>query len=306
MRIRELGEFGLIDLIKKMLKSSNHLTNRIGDDCAVLPFNRQNFLLLTCDMLVEDVDFTRRDRPFLVGHKSLGCCLSDIAACGGIPHYAQISLGLPSNMSVSWVRELYRGIISVGKAFKVEIVGGDISRSNKLIIDVSSVGTVERRNLASRAGAKKGDIIFVSGKLGGSIRGRHLSFTPRVKEARYLVKNYKINSMIDISDGLLQDLGQILKQSKLGAILFKDLIPISTHARSFNEALYMGEDFELLFTLSPIEARRLIRSRQNKKFFPIGELVDKTCGLVLLDKQARKIKLKSKDIFKFLTGFKHF
>lgn len=289
----------MIDLIRGMMKSPPESIKGIGDDCAVLPFDRQKFLLLTCDMLIEDVDFTRKDRPYLVGRKSLGCCLSDIAACGGFPRYAQISLGLPPEISVSRVRALYRGIISHAKEFKVEIVGGDISRSDKLIIDAGLIGMVERGNLVLRQGAKSGDTIFVSGKLGGSIYRKHLRFTPRIKEARYLVKHYKINSMIDISDGLIQDLGHILKQSNQGAVLFKELIPLSVQARRFNEALYMGEDFELLFTLVPSEARRLIRSRQNRRFYPIGEIVDKTQGLVLLDQQARKIKLES-------GGFEHF
>lgn len=105
--------------------------------------------------------------------------------------------------------------------------------------------------------------------------------------------------MIDISDGLLQDLDHILKEAKLGAVLFKDLIPISSKARSFDEALYMGEDFELLFTLAAPEAQRLIKSRQNKKFTPIGEIIDETQGLVMLNAQARRVKLKS-------YGFKHF
>jgi thiamine-monophosphate kinase len=299
MKVEKLGEFGLIDLIKKMVEKPVGVIKGIGDDCAVLPFNRRNFLLLTCDMLVEDVDFTKNDKPYLVGRKSLGCCLSDIAACGGLPGYAQVSLGLPSNTPVSRIKELYRGVISQAKEFKVRIVGGDISRSKKLIIDVGLVGTVERRNLILRQGAKKGDVVFVSNELGGSIYGKHLRFRPRIKESRYLVKNYKINSMIDISDGLIQDLGHILEQSKKGAVLFKSLIPITARARSFEEAIYMGEDFELLFTLAPREARRLIKSKQSRQFSPIGEIVDKAQGLVLFDEQARQVKLKCR-------GFKHF
>jgi len=300
LKIGRLGEFGLIDLIKGMTKSSSGLIKGIGDDCAVLPFNRQNFLLLTCDMLIEDVDFRQQDKPYLIGRKSIASCLSDIAACGGLPRYALISLGLNPNMSVTRVRDLYRGIMSQAKKFKVRIAGGDISRSDKLIIDISLIGTVERKNLVLRQGAKKGDIIFVSGKLGGSIYAKHLVFTPRIKEARYLVKNYKINSMIDISDGLIQDLGHILKHSNLGAVIFRDLIPVSAAARSFNETLYMGEDFELLFTLAPHDAKRLIRSRKNKSFYPIGKIVDRTkSNIVLLDKQAKSIKIKSR-------GFEHF
>lgn len=299
MKIKKLGEFGLIDLIGKMVRSSPGIIRGIGDDCAVLPFNRRDFLLLTCDMLVEEVDFTLRDRLYLVGRKAMGCCLSDIAACGGQPRYAQISLGLPCGVSIKRVKELYRGIISQAQDFRVAIVGGDISRSDKLIINAGLVGMVERKNLILRQGAKQRDVIFVSGKLGGSIYSRHLNFTPRIKEARYLVKNYKINSMIDISDGLIQDLGHVLKQSGQGAVVFRDSIPVSLDARSFDEALYMGEDFELLFTLCPAEARRLIRSKQNKRFFPIGDIVDKAHGLILIDRQGKRIKLKS-------GGFRHF
>ncbi|MGD9015476.1 MAG: thiamine-phosphate kinase [Candidatus Omnitrophota bacterium] len=299
MRIEKLGEFGLIDLISRRLKHSAAVMQGIGDDCAILPFDRKNFLLLTCDMLVEGIDFTLRDKPNLVGSKSMGCCLSDIAACAGLPRYAQISLGLSPGMPVSRVKQLYQGIILQAKKFKVKIVGGDISQSDKLIIDVSLVGVVERKYIVRRSGAKKGDIIFVSGKLGGSIHRHHLTFTPRVKEARYLVKNYKINSMIDISDGLIQDLGHILKQSGQGAIVYKDLIPLSADARSFNQALFMGEDFELLFTLAPSQAKRLISSKKNKQFSPIGEITDMPGSLIMLDKQGKEIRLAS-------CGFRHF
>ena len=311
MSVKKLGEFGLIEMIKKMVGASSAVVKGIGDDCAVVPFDRKNFFLLTCDMLIENEDFTRREKPYWVGRKSLGCCLSDVAASGGRPLYAQICLGLPSRATVNWVRGLYRGLISQAKEFGVKIVGGDLSQSDKLVIDVSLIGLVERKNLVLRQGAKKGDIIFVSGELGGSIHSRakgfgagtnakHLTFRPRVKEARYLVKNYKINSMIDITDGLIQDLGHILKQANLGAVLFKDLIPLSIQARSFDEALYMGEDFELLFTLSPAQARRLLRPKKNKIFSPIGEIVDKTSGLVMFDRQVRKVRLKSD------CGFRHF
>nr|MBC8357377.1 thiamine-monophosphate kinase [Candidatus Aminicenantes bacterium] len=191
MNVKNLGEFGLIEMIKKMVGTSSTVVQGIGDDCAVLPFDRNNFFLLTCDMLVEDEDFTRRDQPYWVGRKSLGCCLSDVAASGGKPVYAQVCLGLPSRITVNWVRWLYRGIISIGTEFGVKIVGGDLSRSDKLVIDISLTGLVERKNLVLRQGAKKGDIIFVSGELGGSIypqtkglgaglHAKHLTFMPRV------------------------------------------------------------------------------------------------------------------------------
>jgi len=160
------------------------------------------------------------------------------------------------------------------------------------------LGLVEKRFLALRSGAKNGDIIFVSGSLGGSIRGRHLKFTPRLKEARFLVKGFKVNAMIDISDGLIQDLGHILKESKVGAIIYEDLIPLSQEARNLDEALYMCEDFELLFTLSRQDAKKLIQ-RKLAKFKPIGEIVDKKYGLRLINKRGREKIIKPR-------GFQHF
>ncbi|MFC1658201.1 thiamine-monophosphate kinase [Candidatus Omnitrophota bacterium] len=299
MKVKELGEFGLIDTIKRMVGSCRGVVRGIGDDCAVLPYNSREFLLLTCDMLVEGVDFNRRHSLYLVGKKSLGCCVSDIAACGGTPAYAQVSLGLYANMPVSRVKQLYRGIIRQAERFKVKVVGGDISQSDKLVIDISLTGLVKKNEFIARSGAKKGDIIFVTGRLGGSIYGRHLRFTPRLKEAQYLVKHYRINSMIDISDGLIQDLRHILQESGKGAILYKELIPVSHAAQNFNQALFMGEDFQLLFTLPVAEAKRLISSPEKNGFSLIGEITEKSQGLVLLDRQAREIKIRS-------SGFQHF
>jgi thiamine-monophosphate kinase len=160
------------------------------------------------------------------------------------------------------------------------------------------LGTVEKKYLCTRDGARPGDIIFVTGDLGGSIRGKHLKFTPRLKEARFLVKNFKVNSMIDISDGLTQDLGHILRESRAGAIIYEDLIPISQDARSLEEALFMGEDFELLFTLSSVEAKKLLDKKLNR-FRPIGEIVERKYGLRLIDKRNRERMVKPK-------GYRHF
>jgi thiamine-monophosphate kinase len=170
---------------------------------------------------------------------------------------------------------------SAAKKFKVNIVGGDVSRSGKIVIDVSLLGEVERSNLVTRSGAKIGDLILVTGCLGGSIKGRHLDFIPRVEEARRLVRNFKINSMIDISDGLILDLGRILRASKAGAKLYQNAIPVSKDADSFEDAVSGGEDFELLFTMGLKEARRFFKTELRKMKTPvtlIGEIVDKKEG----------------------------
>jgi thiamine-monophosphate kinase len=298
MLISEIGEFGLIERIKRMIKTDSSVIKGIGDDCAVLRFDRDKYLLSTSDMIVEDVDFTRKDEPYLIGRKSLAVSISDIAACAGNPRYAIISLGIPKYSTVKFVDRIIKGIVDLAKSYKINIVGGDLSRSSKLTIDVNVLGFVEKRYLVLRSGAKVGDIIFTSGKLGGSILGSHLKFTPRIKEARYLVNNFKINSMIDISDGLVQDLSHILKESKVGAVIYEALIPQSKQSRSLKDALYSGEDFELLFTVSRKEAGKILVKTQ-KIFRPIGEIFDRKYGFRLMDKRNKERLVKP-------GGFRHF
>ena len=298
MLLTQLGEFGLIERIKKKIQLDRSVKQGIGDDCAVLAFDRRRYLLFTCDMLIAGVDFLPHSDPYLIGRKSLAASLSDIAACAGIPRYALISLGLPQQTSVKFVDRLLEGILKLARQYQVNIVGGDLSKARVLTVDVSMLGVVEKDYLVLRSGAEPGDIIFVSGKLGGSIYGKHLRFIPRLKEARFLVKNFKINAMIDISDGLVQDLGHILKESRAGAFLYEALIPLSKQAKNLKEAFYMGEDFELLFSLSYKEAKRLLSLRP-KIFTPIGEIVEKKYGLRLIDKEGREKLLRRK-------GFRHF
>jgi thiamine-monophosphate kinase len=297
MLINKLGEFGLIERIKKQIKTDASVIRGIGDDCAVLAFSLSEFLLYTCDMIVEGVDFTSRDDRMLVGRKALAVCISDIAACGGIPQHALVSLGLPQGTRVKEIDSIYQGLKTVAQEFKVNIVGGDISKAPKLTIDVSLLGRVEKKNLVLRNGAQPGDIIFVTGTFGGSLKGKHLSFIPRLKESRYLVKNFKINSMIDASDGLLQDLGHILKESKVGAVLYEDLIPVSPWAKGLKNAFCDGEDFELVFTVS-LKASRRLRDA-NKGFIPIGEIVPQGKGVTLVDRKIKQKKIKP-------CGFTHF
>jgi len=298
MLLSEIGEFGLIERFKKLIKLDSTVIKGTGDDCAVLKFDKNSYQLFTCDMLIEGVDFLHKENPYLVGRKSLAVSISDIAACAGIPRYCLVALGLPKQTPVEFVDKLLKGMLDLARAYKINLVGGDLSRADKLIVDVSMLGIVEKKNLVLRSNAQTGDIIFVTGSLGGSIFGKHLKFTPRAKEARSLVKNFKPNAMIDISDGLVADLGHILRESKKGAIIYEELIPFSKEARSLNDALYMGEDFELLFTLSRRQAKNLILSKR-KIFKPIGEIVERKYALTLVDKKDREIKIGPK-------GFRHF
>ncbi|MCK9595229.1 MAG: thiamine-phosphate kinase [Candidatus Omnitrophica bacterium] len=297
MQINKLGEFGLIERIKKTIKTDASVIKGIGDDCAVLKLDKSRFLLCTCDMIIEGVDFVKGEDPFLVGRKALAISISDIAACAGTPRYCLVSLGLPKNTRVEMIDRIYRGMNSLAGKYKINIVGGDMSSSDKLTIDVTMIGEVDKKKLVLRSGAKTGDIIFVTGRFGGSIKGKHLKFTPCLEEARFLTRNFRVNSMIDASDGLCQDLGHILKESAAGAVLYEDLIPLSKEASGIRDGLSSGEDFELIFTLGIKEGRRLIASK--KMFYPIGHIVNREYGLQFVDKHGRQKKIDP-------AGFRHY
>ena len=299
MLLTQIGEFGLIKRFRKLIRTDSSVIKGSGDDCAVLKFDKNKYLLATCDMIVEEVDFTSGTDPYLIGRKALAVSVSDIAACAGIPRYCLVSLGLPKKTSLKLTDRILKGIMDLAKFYKINIIGGDLSSAPKITLDVSMLGFVEKKNLVLRSGAKEGDIIFVTGELGGSIRGKHLRFTPRLKEARFLVKNFKINSMIDISDGLTQDLGHILEESSKGAIIFEDFIPISKQAANLKEALFMGEDFELLFTLSQKEAQKFWDRNLINNFKPIGQISRQAMGLTLFDKKNRLRIINTK-------GYQHF
>jgi thiamine-monophosphate kinase len=298
MRLSEIGEFGLIKRFQKKIKINSSVIKGSGDDCAVLKFNKHSYQLLTCDMIVEGVDFCKTADLKLVGQKALAISISDIAACGGVPQHAVVALGLPMNMQVQQVDRLGKGLFDLARKFNINIVGGDISSSNKLIIDVSMLGLVDKNKLCLRQGARAGDIIMVTGEFGGAIKGKHLKFTPRLKEAQFLVNNFKINAMIDVSDGLAQDLGHILKQGSVGAVLYESLIPLSKQAQGTEEALCSGEEFELLFTASRDQASKIIKSAKYR-FKVIGEIMPEAFGLRLINFKNNYSKLN-------FQGYRHF
>ena len=310
-KLSELGEFGVIELLKQYRGSGAsvakgrkprgvygpepYVVRGIGDDAAVVSLDAKKYLLLTTDMLMEGVHFERNAPPRAIGRKALACSISDIAAMGGLPRYALVSLGVPGNLSWAFVRDLYKGMDTLARKFGVAIVGGDTIKSTKLVINVALTGEVNKTDVVYRSGALPGDLIFVTGPLGKSLStGWHLKFVPRVKESQYLVRRVKPTAMIDISDGLAADLGHILEESKVGAVLEEKKIPRRAGA-SLRQALYDGEDFELLFTVPPRKAALL---RKNK-FYPIGEIVPRSKGLLLRDKKNRLIKTN-------VQGYTHF
>jgi thiamine-monophosphate kinase len=299
--LRDIGEFGLIERIRGKIKPARQLLKGIGDDAAVIKFSRDRYLLLTCDMLVEDVHFNCNSAtPYQIGWKALGASISDIASMGGLPREALISLGLPPGLTVRFIDRLYSGLKRLANTFAVNLAGGDTVRSEKVVISVALTGIVKKKNLVLRSTAKCGDAILVTGSLGGAIFKKHLNFMPRLKEAQYLVNRFKINSMIDISDGLIQDLGHITEESKVGAVIYQKDIPVSAK-RDFELAIRDGEDFELLFTMPRDEARDLLSSSQKVVDIPIsliGEIVSKR-GISLVDRRLKAKRLRVK-------GWQHF
>lgn len=274
-KLTKLGEFGLIDLIRKEVGAGRRVVRGIGDDCAVLAYTKDKYQLFKTDMLIEDVHFTRRMPAHLIGRKALACNVSDIAAMGGVPTFAVVSLGLPKITPVKFVTEIYRGMNDLAKQFGVSIVGGDTNRADKIVINVALLGEAQKKCLVTRAGARPKDWIFVTGALGGSFKsGRHLAFVPRLEQAQFLVQNFKPSAMMDISDGLGGDLNHILKASRVGARLWPESIPRHKGV-TLQQAMSDGEDFELLFTLAPAKAKQLMdwqMRRKNWQFSPIGEV----------------------------------
>ncbi|MDO8536108.1 MAG: thiamine-phosphate kinase [Candidatus Omnitrophota bacterium] len=303
MQIKDLSEIDLIKRLSKNFRLDKTVIKGSGDDAAVLQWTKDKYLLYTCDMVIEGVHFDlSKATPFQVGWKALARNISDVGAMGGVPKYAVVSLAISPRRDVSVADGICEGIKSLADRFGVNIVGGDMARSEKIVIDISLIGQVEKKKLVLRSGAKTGDLIFVTGTLGGSIKGKHLNFMPRVREAREILRNYKINSMIDLSDGLVLDLSRMLRASGVGAVICEKAIPISKDASGINSAMYDGEDYELLFTIGAKEAKRFFRRRSNKMKTPvtlIGEIVSKREGYKVTRRNGKKDDLKIK-------GYLHF
>ena len=287
MRKKNISEFLLIDRIaNKFGKYKNDVLKGIGDDCAVIKSNKNKYLLYTCDSLISGIHFSEKySRPYQIGRKVAAVNISDIAAMGGQPNHCLVSLFLPEGRTEKFIDELYQGLIEECSLYDVDIIGGNIARSNQFIIDLFLIGEVSPQNLLLRSGAKVEDLVLVTGNLGDSAAGlkllqnpqlnisedkkrlisRHLTPIPRIKEAMLISKSKKATSMIDISDGLSSDLGHICVASQVGVKLFADKIPVSDSVK-IDLALNGGEDYELLLSkprksyLSP----KTQKSRQNK------------------------------------------
>ncbi|MCM8794985.1 MAG: thiamine-phosphate kinase [Candidatus Omnitrophica bacterium] len=303
-RLSDIGERGLIRRIAWRLHAGRSVIRGIGDDCAVLKGDGDDNLLFASDMLVERVHFNRSMPPFSIGWKALAVNLSDIAAMGGRPEYAVVSLGMPPALPVAFLDGIYRGIEKCARSFGVSVVGGDMNRSERIVIDVAVIGRVKRRAAVYRSGARPGDHLLVTGRLGGSFRsGRHLRFRPRVREAAALCRRWRIHAMIDLSDGLGVDLDRLCEASRTGAEVRLDRIPRPPGV-SRRGALTDGEDFELLMAVPRNQADRILRwarKRLRCGLTRIGEVVPrgKKERVRFLDSKGRPVSVAA-------DAFRHF
>ena len=266
IRCGELGEDRLIARLAKKLHSSRQVIAGPGDDCAVLEgSHRDQFLLLKADCVIEGVHFSPNEKPARVGWKAMMRVLSDFAAMAGRPQYAVVTLVVPGEREVGWLTRFYGGLERAARRFKVVIVGGETSGTNgPIVVSVSVVGVVERNRCVFRSGGKPGDVLFVTGELGGSRAGRHLDFVPRIEESRWLTAHFRIRAMMDLSDGLGADLPRLTKASGVGFRLYPDSLPRAKGC-SIEEAISDGEDYELLFAIARSEAGGL-EKKWRKKF----------------------------------------
>ncbi len=300
MKLSQIGEFGLIDLIAKHEPKLPSTLIGIGDDAAVLKA-KDKYQLITTDTFIENVHFTlKRTSFFDLGRKALAANISDIAAMGGYPTHALVTIGLPKKITVKQVQQLYQGINSLARRYQIDIVGGDtIASPREVVISITLLGEVEKRHLLTRSGAKPGNLILVTGAFGGpaaiKFKIQKSKVKIRVREARAIAKSRAATSMIDSSDGLMRSVLELCKASRTGARIYEDLVPIARGA-SLAQALYGGEEYELVFTAKKKDLSKL---RRIVKVSVVGEMVPRKFGVMLVDSYGRIKPPKS-------GGYEHF
>lgn len=286
------GEFEFISWLRGMQSPSQIVQAAAGDDLAILRWPAADLLLVGVDQVLDGVHFDSWVHPpRFIGAKVMNRNLSDCAAMGCLPAAAVVSAALPRSAGMDYAKELYLGMREAGENFACPIVGGDTgSWDGKLALSVTILGRSAGVEPIRRHGAKPGDKIYVTGPLGGSILGRHMTFTPRINEGRALAQSGAVTAMIDLSDGLSRDLAHICRESQVGAIVFANQIPIHEDARKLNDphtpldhALHDGEDYELLFTASGNPPPQLIA-------ICIGEIVPGTELLLRTDQADTPLK----------------
>lgn len=256
--MRETELIGTIRSFADQIPAVKNIIRGIGDDCAVVRPAPNTDLVFTTDFTLEDRHFTTDTHtPKDIGHKALARSLSDLAAMGADPVFCLVSLALPAHLGAAWMKNFYSGLTALARTHRIALAGGDLARGEKIAVDVMCCGRVPSGHAILRNGAKPGDLLYVSGELGGSALGfarrrgaawkRHKRPEPRI-ELGHALRRIATSAM-DLSDGLSLDLERLCQESKVGAELTVD-VPRAKGA-SLEQALHGGEDYELLFTAKP-------------------------------------------------------
>lgn len=306
MRERERGFIGSIR--RSVHNRNKSLIKGIGDDCAIIAYTGKTDLIITTDSLCEGTHFSRKYfRPWEIGARAAAVNISDICAMGGVPKYALTSIGFYKKEKQGFIDSIYRGLIDYAENYGIDIIGGDTVGSRELFLTITVLGEVEKDRVMTRSGALAGDRVFTTGLLGDSYAGlrvlrakgrknimpyeylpvkKHILPAPRYMEGRLLSESGLVNSCIDISDGLVNDIANIASESGRGAEIFTDRLPVSVSAgrtaahfrdRAADYALYGGEDYELLFTVSPGNTGKLLEfvSAAGMPVFEVGRITAK-------------------------------
>ena len=333
--IADYGEFTLIDRIKKILPKNKkvEIIIGLGDDTAVIRLDKNRVFLITCDIQVQDQHFRMEHiTPYQLGRRAMAVNLSDIAAMGGKPTYALVSLGLPATLQLKSFDELFRGMQDELGNFDAFIVGGNLTRTeNCVIVDITLLGEVSYNHLLRRDGAQVGDRIYTTGKLGSASAGfyilekygrrypakfravvqAHLQPVPRIAVAQQLAQADVATAMIDISDGLTSDMYHICNMSQVGAEIHESTLPLTEELVQVEKivgkapldlALHGGEDYELLFTVkekTPASKIEQIAQKTHVPITEIGHIIRRESGFYLIDNQNKKKPIEP-------TGWDHF
>ena len=311
MKLSKLGEFGLIERVRKATPKGRGVRVGIGDDAAWLECTSRTFLL-TADLLIEGIHFNLQWSTFYgLGYKTLAVNLSDLAAMGGSPAYLTLSLGIPVDFKTEDIEEFYRGVRFLAARSGVSLVGGDTSAARRFSISASLIGHCPYAPVL-RSGAKVGDDLYVTGTLGDSALGlellkkkmgktredaaeylvsRHQFPSARLKAGALLARERLARAMIDVSDGLLQDLNHLCKASAVGAVVWENALPLSPAYRTLAgqkralHALTGGEDYELLFCTRRRDRSQLekIQRRLGVPIARIGECLPASKGIKVID-----------------------
>ncbi|MGH2771044.1 MAG: thiamine-phosphate kinase [Actinomycetota bacterium] len=309
MRLADLGEFGVIGRLRELVGEPPEGEVWVGDDAAVLRAPAGT-ILFTADLLVEGVHFDLEiTGPEDLGYKSIAVNVSDVAAMGGTPRRALVSLGLRPGMELEWIEALYRGMRAASDRFGMAVVGGDISSSGCLVISVALLGNPAGRRVIERRGARPGDMVCITGTLGasaagyrllragmrGALRARpdlreaHLRPSPRLPEAEVL-RRHLPSAMIDVSDGFAADLGHLCEASEVGVVVDASRLPVvdlsglELDREPLELALTGGEDYELCFTMPRDRAEAAaaeVERRTGTRVSIVGEVVEQARGRVL-------------------------